>query len=156
MAVLLVKDVEIKIDDADLELVSRYKWRKSTNGRPITNVKIDGKKKTKLIHQVIVGDIFGMVIDHINGDFRDNRRSNLRHVTLQQNQWNKKCGKLSHTGIKGVGFCKQTKKWRVSMRIDGSYKTIGRYDCIGIAMKKYSECAKKYHGEYARVNIGVP
>lgn len=138
---------KVLVDDNDFEWLSKYRWRKTTQGRPMANI----NGKDVLMHRLILPT--KKYVDHINGDFLDNRRSNLREATPQQNQWNRKPGKLSRTGLKGVGWCKQTSKWRVSMRKNGSYTTLGRYDCIGSAMKRYTLEANTYHGEFARTNL---
>jgi hypothetical protein len=142
------------VDDDDYEFLSKFPWRRSTQGRPITNIRCleTKKRKTVLLHKLIFSVENGLYVDHINGNFLDNRKSNLRQASPQQNQWNRKCGKMSKTGIKGVGFCKKSKKWRVSMFFDGRYNTIGRFDCIGIAIKKYNEAARQKHGAFARLN----
>jgi hypothetical protein len=152
MAVFQISGIDFLVDEEDLNLLSTKKWRISTNGRPICTIKENGKKKTVLIHRFINKTKNGYFTDHINGDYKDNRKCNLRDSTPQQNQWNRKCGKLSATGIKGVGFCKQTKKWRVSIFMDGKRKTIGRFDCLGTAIKTYNSTALSYHGEFARLN----
>lgn len=142
------------VDDEDYAFLSKFSWRRSTQGRPITGIrcKATKKKKTTLMHKLIFNVEDGLYVDHINGDFLDNRKSNLRAATPQQNQWNKKCGKKSKTGIKGVGYCKKSKKWRASIFFDGRYNTLGRFDCIGIAIKRYNETAKQRHGAFARLN----
>lgn len=152
MAVFTIKDIDFIVDQEDLPLLSSIKWRIPTNGRPICSIRENGKKKTVLMHQIINKTPEGLFTDHINGNFKDNRKSNLRTVTPQQNQWNRKCGALSLTGIKGVGWCKQTKKWRVSIFADKKRMTLGRFDCIGQAIKKYNDFAEKYHGQFSRLN----
>jgi hypothetical protein len=44
------------------------------------------------VHRHIMGKRDGLVIDHINGNKLDNRRSNLRHVTQHTNTLNRNCG----------------------------------------------------------------
>ena len=154
MAIFVVSGIDFLVDDSDLPLLQSKKWRLSTNGRPICSIRENGKKKTVLIHRFINNTPDGLYTDHINGNYKDNRRQNLRNATPQQNQWNRKPGLLSKTGIKGVGFCSQTKKWRVAMVIDGARKTIGRFPCLGMAIKKYNDLAILTHGDFARLNKG--
>lgn len=51
------------------------------------------------------------VIDHVNGDGRDNRICNLRNVSQLQNMKNKKRASNNKSGHPGVHFRKQDKKW---------------------------------------------
>lgn len=145
------------VDDDDLDILSQKKWRLSSGGYAIASQKKtrpDGSKykSTLYMHAFINKTPDGFETDHINGNRLDNRKENLRTVTSKQNQQNKKTSSHSSTGIKGVGWCKQTQKWKVSIFADGKRRTIGRYSCIEIAAKVYNEHAKKHHGEYARLN----
>ena len=152
MAIFKVGNIDFLVDEEDIPLLSKRKWRLSTNGRPISSVRVDGKKRTILMHRFINKTDHGLFTDHINGDYRDNRKQNLRAATPQQNQWNRRPGGLSKTGIKGVGFCLQTKKWKVSICIGGKRKTIGRFVCLGSAINAYNNIASMHHGKFARLN----
>ena len=57
----------------------------------------------------------GDSVDHINGEKLDNTISNLRWVSNQQNQFNKKVYKQSTTGIKGVVWIESIKKYRAKI-----------------------------------------
>ena len=50
---------------------------------------LDDKSQQLSLHQAIMGYVADRVIDHINGDRYDCRRSNLRHVTTAQNNQNR-------------------------------------------------------------------
>lgn len=74
------------------------------------------------------GDIpDGMEIDHINRIKDDNRIENLRVVTKRQN-----CCNLSTntSGIPGVIWCKQQKKWRARIWVNGKNKHLGLFENI--------------------------
>jgi hypothetical protein len=145
------------VDDEDYEFLSKWKWHLSANGKNVVhtfgkNQIGNSRKITKGIHSIINKTPKGFFTDHINGNPLDNRKINLRTVTPQQNQWNKRPGKKSKTGIKGVGWCKQTSRWKVSIFANEKSKTLGRFFCLGKAIKKYNNFAENYHGEYARLN----
>lgn len=60
------------------------------------------------------------LIDHINNDALDNRMSNLRESNKSGNAQNLSGPpKTSTTGVRGVSWDKQRKKWRAHMRVDG-------------------------------------
>ena len=67
-------------------------------------------------------------IDHLNRVKNDNRISNLRNVTHAENMQNMGVRKDNKTGFKGVGFCKQSGKYRARCIVNGKRKTIGYSD----------------------------
>ena len=77
-------------------------------------------------------------IDHINGIKDDNRIINLRSVTKSQNAMNMK-------NVKGVFFCKRSKKWIANIMVN--YKTIylGSFINKDEALNCYKVNKKKYH-----------
>ena len=109
------------IDAIDEPLLAQYSFNLNKNGYYRTNVRLsNGKRMTKYLHQLILGDApDGMVVDHINRDKNDNRRANLRFVTVQQNGQNQGLRKTSLSGFRGVSFHRPMKKWRA--RCGGKY-----------------------------------
>lgn len=93
----------IIIDDADYEMALNYKWRILRQVRDgytkkyvVTHTYISKdwtKPKTLYLHRLIMQPSSDMVIDHINGDGLDNRRSNLRIVTKSENAFNRNFGR---------------------------------------------------------------
>jgi hypothetical protein len=82
------------IDDADVTLVSKYKWY-MRNGYAYTTFhrlgcsKTDKNRNVNLsMHRLIIEAEVGQSVDHRNRNRLDNRRSNLRLVTTTQNNWN--------------------------------------------------------------------
>ena len=92
-------------------------------------------------------------VDHINGDPRDNRRSNLRLATNRQNQWNQGSMRNSVSKYKGVGWCRRTESWQVAIKEGDSTVFIGRFGDEVEAAKAYDERARALHGEYGRYNF---
>ena len=87
-------------------------------------------------------------LDHINGDRSDNRIENLREVTPQQNQFNKKSfGKTSQ--YKGVCFSKTHKKWRAAYRFNKKEVRLGYFNTETEAAEAYRKATEHLHGEYA-------
>lgn len=66
-------------------------------------------------------------IDHISGDKADNRIENLRDVTSRENQQNQRLYKNNKTGVVGVHWNKVTKKWRVTIKVNGKLKYLGSF-----------------------------
>jgi hypothetical protein len=54
-------------------------------------------------------------VDHRNGQPADNRLVNLRWANQSKNGQNRKTGKNSKSGVKGVTWQQATGKWRVQV-----------------------------------------
>ena len=66
-------------------------------------------------------------IDHINGIKDDNRISNLRDVTTQENLKNKRLYKNNKSGFMGVSWDRKAKKWRSQISIDKKLIVLGLF-----------------------------
>ena len=88
-------------------------------------------------------------IDHINGQRDDNRITNIREVSNQQNSLNSKISKNNTSGIKGVYWDKSRNKWAVRLFVNGKCKFFKRFDDMDLAKLVIEEVRNKYHGKYA-------
>lgn len=86
---------------------------------------------------------FPEMVDHIDGDPTNNRKSNLRAATQVQNARNRKINSNNSTGFKGV--CKD--KTRFAAFISGTF--IGTFSTPEEAHAAYCAAAKELHGEFA-------
>jgi hypothetical protein len=91
-------------------------------------------------------------IDHGNMNVLDNRKSNLRKCTIQQNACNREKPKHNTSGYKGVYWEKGLKKWRSAIRLNNKKIHIGCYEIKIEAAKAYNKKAKELFGEFARLN----
>lgn len=89
-------------------------------------------------------------LDHINGIRTDNRIENLRPATPAENATNRGPQKNSVTGIKGVGWCKKSRKWRARVVYQRKQHVVGYFDDISDAAAAYAVAVKRYHGEFSR------
>lgn len=70
------------------------------------------------LHRLITEAPDDLVVDHINGDSLDNRLSNLRVCTQQENGMNRTSLNINNTsGVRGVSFHKASNKWRATVRV---------------------------------------
>jgi len=95
-----------------------------------------------------------MFVDHINHNKLDNRMSNLRECTSQQNFRN--AGGVKKTSIfKGVSFTNKCGRWAVYAKFPGSgnKRFWGYYDTEIEAAKAYNKYAQKYGDEFSYLNI---
>ena len=107
----------ILVDDADLKLFDKSRLYVHSCGQ-FLYVRINPVKK--YLHRLIMGEPKGMVIDHINRNTLDNRRSNLKVCTIQQNLRNQK-RPSNKTGQTGVSI---TYNGKYSAQIKHKYKKI--------------------------------
>jgi hypothetical protein len=91
-------------------------------------------------------------IYHNNGFVDDNRWTNLRSATNQENRWHRVTSKNNTSGYKGVNWNIEKQKWRANITVD--YKTIflGYFDKKEHAAQAYNVAALKYFGEFAFLN----
>lgn len=89
-------------------------------------------------------------IDHINGNKKDNRLSNLRLASYNQNNQNVGIRRDNLSGFKGVGFESKRNKWRARIRSNNKIKWLGYFDTPEEAHEAYCREAEKLHGPFAR------
>lgn len=114
---------------------------KHTDGYIVINLTLDKKQYQLRAHQFAffwVNKECVEQIDHRNGVRDDNRISNLRSVTNQQNSFNR-------TKVKGYHWDKQKKKWKTAIRINGKKSHIGYFDNEEDARAAYIQAKEKYH-----------
>ena len=100
----------------------------------------------RLIMNVTDPNIF---VDHINHNGLDNRKSNLRICTNQENIRNCKVPKNNKSGYKGIYWAKDKNKQTVQITLNNKTKYIGRYEKLEDAIAARKEATKKYYGEFA-------
>lgn len=98
--------------------------------------------------------IVGKGADHINHNPLDNRKSNLRLATQQQNVFNRSMQHTNTSGIIGVYWMKDRHKWRAGLRINGKSIYLGDFQDFSEAVRKRLMAEKQYFGEYApQINL---
>lgn len=124
----LTKNQFALIDEQDYEWLSQYNWYYSSTGYACRDQRIDGKKYCILMHRFITDAQLGFDVDHINRNKLDNRRSNLRIVSRQENMRNlvKQKKKCSSSYI-GVSLAKQLGKWESSITVNNKRKILGYF-----------------------------
>lgn len=140
---------EFKFDLEDYELVRQYYWRENQNGYCVNK---RWKSKTTFLHRLIMNCPDDMYVDHINGDRLDNRKQNLRIVTMSQNNMNQKQRENTSSGVTGVTWKNREQKWIAKIHIDGKEIYLGSYTNKEDAIKARREAENKYFGEYSYNN----
>lgn len=85
-------------------------------------------------------------IDHIDGNRRNNRISNLRDVSRSVNNQNrKKANKRNQSGLLGVAYHKPTGLFRAIIGLNRKYTLLGYYDTPEEAHAVYLEAKRQMH-----------
>lgn len=144
------------VDDEDFEWLNQWKWRvkKAKNGRFYVQrgMRENGQSRTLYMHREIMKTPKGLDADHRDRNGLDNRKSNLRNCTRSQNLMNTIKREKNLSGYKGVTWCKEKEKWQAQIFVNNKNIRLGRFKTKEAAAFIYDEAAKKYFGEFARLN----
>ena len=118
------RDKQTLVDDSTLKKYGNLTWHLSDTGYVVRRNKSEGG--TIRLHRLVTNAPENMVVDHLNGNKLDNRKSNLRICTQAENSQNRK---------NTVGYCrdKTRNKWLVRYR--NTY--YGRYETESDAQRAY-------------------
>lgn len=153
--VLLTKGYEAMVDIADLHIVDGFNWQvnimKTTSAaRPLIYAQRQIGRKTIMMHRAILNPPDDLVVDHRDSNGLNNRRSNLRAATESQNHCNRRLGRNSTSGVKGVHWSNEVGKWCAQIGINKKTKSIGYFRCITAAAFAYAKASRNLHGEFGR------
>lgn len=132
------------IDLDDVELVSQYKWCNSGQGYALC------RETGLFLHKLIMNDLNNdYTLDHINRNRLDNRKSNLRYATAQENAQNRSKQINNTSGIPGVSWRKDRNKWRAFITVNKKQIALGLYEDINDAIMARKAAEEKYFGKFA-------
>lgn len=151
------------VDPADFYQLSQYPWwlsKRKTFHRIIRLSSENNSYRIVAMHRQIMQNLNptpctlnpDLVVDHINHNSLDNRRANLRLVTVAQNNMNRRPWKGA-SKYKGVTFHRRQKRFIARVTINGKRLHLGSFINEIDAAKAYDEAAKKYYGKYACLNF---
>ena len=132
------------IDLEDIDKVKNLRWCLNGNGYAL-----HGTYKNKVfLHRLLTNCPDDMMVDHINRNPLDNRKSNLRIVNNQQNSMNKGHQKRNTSGHKGVSWDKSRNKWYAYITVNYKLINLGRFSILEDAIEARKKAEIKYFGEY--------
>lgn len=133
----------VLVDTDDVEMLSKHKWSFSI-GYAVSSDNIR-------MHRLIMGvdRESEMVVDHIDGDKLNNRRTNLRICTPQQNSWHKtKLPSNNSSGFIGVYYNRRKSKWSAEIVVNGVKHFLGNFCRKEDAIMARCDAENVYFGEY--------
>lgn len=106
-----------------------------------------------ILHNKSIPD--GFEIDHIDHDGLNNRMANLRLVVNKENEKNKPMQLNNKSGITGVYYRTDTKKWRAYIRVNSKLINLGSYKDIKEAIETRQKAEKLYrfHNNHGKNDV---
>lgn len=151
----------IDLDDLERVINFPYTWfakfNKSIDGYyAAASQYIPELKRARPIHlhQFIMNATENNV-DHINHNPLDDRKSNLRVITVSQNsRYRESKNSNNKSGYRNVSWDKKEQKWIVKLHINGKNKILGKFSLEDLdkAGQYAEEMRQKYYGEFAGFN----
>lgn len=130
---------KVIIDTADLQRVKDFPNTWVVKRDPTINdfycggkiQDINGKRVQIYLHRWLTRCPKYLQVDHFDNNPLNNRRSNLRVVTNAENQQNPKgAQRNSSSGILGVHWNSQTRKWKAHIEVNGKKNYIGSFASV--------------------------
>lgn len=121
--------------------------QRKSNSDGYRQVRIKGKDYQA--HRLIMVLCFGHIpenaeIDHINHVRDDNRLVNLRFVTRRENQRNQSLSSNNTSGVTGVSFLKDRKKYIARIKVNQESICLGIFDTLEEAAAARAEANLKF------------
>lgn len=147
-----------KSDRAYTLFNSRYSGLELSVSDKTNQVYLSGR--SYMVHRVIWCHVYGewpeknLVIDHINGDEKDNRIQNLRLVTHSENNKNLSRPKSNTSGV--IGVHKKRGKWIAQIKENYKIIFLGSFDSFedAIAARREAELKYGFHENHGRETDG--
>lgn len=140
---------KILVDPEDKPFLERFKWWLN-GGYPKTVVFIKRKRIGLSMHRLVSGMKDGM-IDHVNRNPLDNRKSNLRRCTHAQNMSN--AIRKKKNKYRGVNASPSGKKFQAQIMVNGKKTHLGCFNSEIEAAEAYDMAALRDKGEFAVLNF---
>jgi len=137
------------VDAADYEWLSKYNWLAMTSDNTTYAFRKENGKHI-LMHREIMKPRKGQVVDHINHNGADNRRSNMRNCSTRQNTFNARArsGTSQYRGVSRHGS-----KWTADIGYLWVRVHIGLFVEEIEAARARDRMAIMLHGQYAYLNL---
>jgi len=139
----------VLVDDDIAEELRGKKLNVNRKGYVVTSQKYRGRY---MLQTSIMQPEDGMVVDHINGDKLDNRRSNLQIVTNAENCRKRPNHHTNKTGYRGV-YPHKNGTFSAAIMVNYKRKSLGMHATAEDAARAYDDAVRKYHGNFGCLNF---
>lgn len=138
------KGEQFFLDLKDSPAIKSHTWCVGKTGYLVSNI----NGKTIKLHRFLLGCKPHEVIDHIDGDKLNNRRSNLRKCTPKENAANCPLKKNNTSGYPGVQLL-PCGKYRARIMVNRKEIALGRYLSLKDAIAARQKAEQKYFKNFA-------
>lgn len=152
------------VDIEDYGLVMQHRWhvlehdpvapgRRAHGPYAVYDSRQGGIRVAVYMHQLIAGHPRSGRIDHIDGNGLNNRRSNLRPASKQQNGANARKNPGKSSAYKGVFWDHRRSRWVATIMVDGRTQRLGRFGDEQDAAHAYDAAARASFADFALLNF---
>lgn len=138
--IVIDKEDVPKIKDKPFHLCKKYAR---------TKILKNGVAKGVYIQNLILKHKPGFIIDHIDRNPLNNKKSNLRYASFQQNTWNRRTQQKTLTNNTGV--TKNYGKFVAKIGYMGKRIHLGSFDTLGEAVVARKAAEQEYFGQFAPI-----
>lgn len=142
------------VDTDQFDSVNVYCWHLKSTDRVLYAV---AASTSVGMHRFIMKPSTDEVVDHINHDGLDNRRSNLRifkAFAMRANMANVRSRTGSSSRYRGVSWCVRTKSWHASISVGRTQTFLGMFSSETEAARAFDVAACDILGSVFRPNLG--
>jgi hypothetical protein len=155
MEIPLTRGQVVIVDAEDFEWLSQYKWQarwdKCKKGYYAGTGRLILKSfNTTLMHRLIMGAKKGEIVDHIDGNGLNNRKSNLRIVTFTENAINHRIRSDNTSSVTGVRLRKDTNRWYAFISVNNKETFLGSFIKFEDAVEARRNAEKEHYGDFIR------
>lgn len=154
MAEVVIRGRVILIDDEDVPLLTKHKWRvsKGYGHEYIQRWAPHKHRHAKMLwfHREIMSPPDDMEIDFINGNTLDVRKQNLRIVTHQENSYNRKLQNNNSSGVPGVWWLAREQVWEAGITHEKVKYRLGSFAKFEDAVAARKNAELLFHPDFIR------
>lgn len=143
-----------EIDREDLPRVRAFSWSLVKSRKTIYAMSSTSLIVIKMHRLILSFPESNHVIDHVDNNGLNNKKSNLRTCSMIENSWNSGIHANNKTGFLGVTFNKKNQCFIAQIGFNKRKVYLGSFGKDPLrAAAAYNEAAKRFFGEFAKLNF---
>ena len=142
--IIIEKASSIQVNDCDSVNYAKYQCKED--------------KISKTLHRMIMNTPTVLIVDHIDYNGLNNKKSNLRNCNKSDNSHNQRQHKTNTSGVRGVSYFPDYKQYKAQIVLNGVRHDLGFYETkeeatevVDKFRKTHIEPIKNYYGEIAKI-----